>query len=402
MPTLEAQSDTWKPVAGPPQRYTLNYEQYRKLGGMVKPDQDAQGFAPGGQGDAGRFFFFCLVLDQLAKEELDGDLAELGVYKGHTACLLANIARRLGKTAYLFDTFEGFDEADLQGVDAGKGPQFNDTSLSAVKALVGEERVEYVQGYFPASAAKIPTGRTFCLVHIDCDLYAPALSALEYFYPKMVPGGFIIIHDYSSLGWRGAERAVDEFFADKTESIVPLPDSAGSAVIRKAKAPGPSDNWRIKKNRRFFTGDWVSAAGNGLAEALSAGWSVPEPWGVWGVGPAHELSLYPPAGSQTSWEIDLDVHAPGMEGAGSREVEVFANGFRAAAWSFTREKNRGVRTLQLRTSRQSHGGECLRIEIRPRTSVIPRELNASSKDTRPLGVALSRIRIRPAGLVPSP
>ena len=77
--------------------------------------------------------------------------------------------------------------------------------------------MQYVQGFFPKSTDQIADNLKFCLVHIDCDLYSPAISALEYFYPRMVPGGFIVIHDYSSLGWSGAERAVDEFFADKVE-----------------------------------------------------------------------------------------------------------------------------------------------------------------------------------------
>lgn len=394
MPTLEDESNTWRPLAGPPQRYSVNYERYVRLGGMVNPDLDAQGFAPGGQGDAGRFFFFCLMLDQIAKEGLKGDLAELGVYKGHTACLLANIARRLDKTAYLFDTFEGFDQADLQGVDAGKSRQFHDTSLEAVKALVGEDHVAYVQGYFPGSAVNIPDDRVFCLVHIDCDLYAPALSALEYFYQRMVPGGFIIIHDYSSLGWRGAEQAVDEFFADKAESVIPLPDSAGSAVIRKAKSPGALDNWRIRKNRRLFAGDWVAAAGNGLAEALGSGWSVPESWGVWGVGGSHQLLLYPPSEAQGVLEIDFDVRAPVTSGAPMHEVEVFANGSSVAKWFFDENQNRGVRTISVSASIRTDNPECLRIEFRTRSPVIPHDLNPLSTDMRPLGIALSRLRIR--------
>jgi hypothetical protein len=50
----------WSPIAGPPQRYSSNYSTYLERGGMVKPVEDASGFAVGGQGDAARFFFFWL------------------------------------------------------------------------------------------------------------------------------------------------------------------------------------------------------------------------------------------------------------------------------------------------------------------------------------------------------
>jgi O-methyltransferase len=58
-------------------------------------------------------------------------------------------------------------------------------------------------------------------------------AALEYFYPRLVPGGFFILHDYSSLYWDGAEKAIDEFLADKPERVMPIPDKSGTVVVRK-------------------------------------------------------------------------------------------------------------------------------------------------------------------------
>jgi hypothetical protein len=49
------------------------------------------------------------------------------------------------------------------------------------------------------------------------------------------PKGFLIVHDYSSLHWPGAEQAVDEFFADKPENIVLMLDISGSIIVRKQK-----------------------------------------------------------------------------------------------------------------------------------------------------------------------
>jgi hypothetical protein len=184
-------------------------------------------------GDLARFHFLTLACDQVVGERLPGDLAELGVYKGNTAFLIAQTARRMARRAYLFDTFEGFADADLIGVDRDKVVEFDDTELASVKAFVGEDSTDFIKGYFPESASALPNDITFALVHIDCDLYAPFRAGLEYFYPRLVPGGYLIMHDYSSLHWDGVERAVDEFFIDKAERIVPIPDRSGTVVIRK-------------------------------------------------------------------------------------------------------------------------------------------------------------------------
>jgi Macrocin-O-methyltransferase (TylF) len=231
----------WPYRADPPQRYTENFHRYARRGGLVRPYENVNGFVhdnDGNRGDMARFFFFCLMFDQIIKDDLQGDIAELGVWKGNTASILCNISRSLTRTLYLFDTFAGFHISDLEGIDAGKPEkQFNDTSLDSVQSFIGTDSVCYVPGHFPESAAQICDKISYCLVHIDCDLHNPIKAGLEYFYPRLIPGGFLIVHDYSSLHWDGAEKAVDEFLMDKPEYAIPLPDTSGSVVIRRSKLP---------------------------------------------------------------------------------------------------------------------------------------------------------------------
>lgn len=185
-------------------------------------------------GDIGRFFFLNLCLDYLLEDNIHGNVAELGVYKGNSAFLLAKYAARVHKTCYLFDTFEGFDNRDINGRDATVKQMFTDTSVEYVKKNVGyDEHVLYVKGYFPESLGNVAEPHSFSAVHIDCDLEKPFTDALNYFYPKMIKGGFIIMHDHSSLSWPGAKNAIDTFFMDKPEFIIPVPDKSGTCVIRK-------------------------------------------------------------------------------------------------------------------------------------------------------------------------
>jgi Macrocin-O-methyltransferase (TylF) len=221
-----------------PDRYSDRFHDYVKRGGQMR-HEDLRKFVylneTSNCGDLARFHFFSLVVDQILKEDLKGDVAELGVYRGNTAIFLAKVARALGRTAYLFDTFEGFSADDLTGLDANKQMEFSDTSIDLVRSIVGSENIRFVNGFFPETLNQMPDTASFCLVHIDCDLYTPFKAALNYFYPRLVPGGVMIMHDYSSLYWDGVERAVDEFFDDKPETVIPIPDKSGTVVIRRVR-----------------------------------------------------------------------------------------------------------------------------------------------------------------------
>lgn len=393
----------WPYRADPPGRYWGNYQVYQMRGGLVRLEEDIKGFNAGGRGagDISRFYFFCLAFDQMMKEGVRGDLAELGAYKGNTASMLATMARRMDTTAWILDTFQGFNPADLTGVDAAHAMEFDDTSLEAVRALVGEQNVRYVKGYFPESASQMPEGLTFSLVHIDCDLYAPIIQALNYFYPRLVPGGYLIVHDYGSLDWQGAEKAVDEFFADKPEPLMPLTDGCGSVAIRKVRNPAAGDNWLMRQRCKLFSQDWVSAGHGGLMPLLGSGWSGSESWGVWGIGTAHTLNLYmdhPPPTVGLVVEADVAVALVGARR--SQEVEVWADGERLTVWQFSVQQNRAARSVAVPRSAFADGDwdyPLLRLEFRPREVARISELDPTKNDNRALGVALFGLRYRSPG-----
>jgi hypothetical protein len=210
----------------------------------------------------------------------------------------------------------------------------------------------------------------------------------------MAPGGFLIVHDYSSLHWNGAERAVDEFFADKPECVVPLTDGAGSVVVRKARAvrgaavPGA----RVPE---LPPGEWVPAANGGLAPWLGAGWSTPEEWGVWGVGPVHELLLPVPEGPVQSLLFSLDLHAPLLGGRTTQLADVFVDGERIDTWVFTLASNRATHATRIpaplvATAVGRGRTQVVRVELHVRDLATPQELDPATPERRPLGLALHR------------
>ena len=188
-------------------------------------------------GDMSRLWAIILNVKQLLSEEIEGNFAELGVWRGNTAAILAYYAKLSNKKVFLFDTFEGFSNKDLKEIDAEKKIAFQNTNINLVKNVIGEESdvCEFVKGYFPSSIQKKHYKEKFCLVSLDCDLYAPMKAGLEFFYPLMEKHGIFLLHDYSSLHWEGSKRAIDEFCELNNEKLILIPDKSGSAFFRKNK-----------------------------------------------------------------------------------------------------------------------------------------------------------------------
>jgi hypothetical protein len=186
--------------------------------------------------DLARLLMFIENIGLLEKEGVEGSLAELGVYQGTTAKLLHTLMP--ARTLWLFDTFEGFDARDFAGEDdvTRDASRFADTSLDRVLAFLGgSSSIRPCKGYFPDTTSVVPENERFALVHLDADLFKPTWDALGFFYPRMSPGGFIILHDYGSGAWPGIAEAADRFLADKAECLVRIPDKSGTAVLRVLK-----------------------------------------------------------------------------------------------------------------------------------------------------------------------
>ncbi len=184
--------------------------------------------------DKVRFYNFWFQVERLKRLKVSGAFAELGVYKGETALMLHEMdpTRKL----HLFDTFEGFNLKDLD-IEKNKDERyttsnFSDTNIESVKTLFKDTSgVLFYPGYFPDTTKSL-TEKTFALVNIDADLYLPTIEALKFFYPKISPGGVLIIHDYNHT-WDGIRKAIDEFVVGIPESIVEVQDWQGSVMIIK-------------------------------------------------------------------------------------------------------------------------------------------------------------------------
>lgn len=177
-----------------------------------------------------------LLAQEIKERRLPGAVAELGVYRGVFAAEINRLFPE--RTLYLFDTFTGFSQSDVNaeknavsftGASAGN---FSDTSVELVRArLPYPERAVICTGHFPDTLPHDLPPLAF--VSLDPDLYEPTLAGLHAFWPKLVPGGVILIHDYNSTQFEGAGKAVRNFCQEQHLMVFPLADLHGSAALIK-------------------------------------------------------------------------------------------------------------------------------------------------------------------------
>lgn len=163
-------------------------------------------------------------------------VAEGGVFRGEFAKYIHRAFPH--SKLYLFDTFEGFDQRDVE-YEKEHYPfglndhEFSNTSIPFVLSKMDDpKRVIIRQGFFPETAAGIED--RFCFVHLDFDLYAPILEGLRFFYPRMIEGSVILIHDYYNIGLPGVKDAIDDYEKEigRTIDKLPIGDDQSIALLK--------------------------------------------------------------------------------------------------------------------------------------------------------------------------
>jgi hypothetical protein len=178
---------------------------------------------------------------------LEGDVAECGVYRGASLLTTGLYLKQKGvdKVLWGFDSFEGFPDtvaADLMLGGASDEQKrhggFSDTNylrLCKRIALFGlADQVRLIKGMFAQTLPQVRDMR-FCFVHLDVDIYDSYKMCMEFFYPRLVKDGIILLDEYNDPPWPGCNKAVDDFLADKPgRPIAVQSDNFVKYYIRKA------------------------------------------------------------------------------------------------------------------------------------------------------------------------
>ncbi len=179
-----------------------------------------------------RILALCSAVEYITKNQIGGDFVECGVWRGGSMSaaartLVANDSTE--RTLWMYDTYDGMSEPTEQDVDfQGQSAQqlmhqqdrCDSTSvwccsgLEQVKSTMNQTgypmgNIRFVEGKVEETLP-LQTPDRISLLRLDTDWYESTRCELEHLFPKLVPGGVLIIDDYGH--WEGCRRAVDEYF----------------------------------------------------------------------------------------------------------------------------------------------------------------------------------------------
>jgi Macrocin-O-methyltransferase (TylF) len=153
-------------------------------------------------------------VEAVVRDGVQGDLIEAGAWRGGASILMRATLDGLGaadRTVWVADSFAGFPKAQAEDKDLS-GHDFLAVPLEEVKgnfARFGcEQGVRFVPGFFEETLPGLSDGR-WAVVRLDGDTYEATWTALQFLYPGLSAGGYLIVDDYGALEECG--RAVDEF-----------------------------------------------------------------------------------------------------------------------------------------------------------------------------------------------
>jgi len=162
-------------------------------------------------------------------EGLGGDVAELGVYRGGTARVIAE--NKGSRLFHVFDSFSGMATAGQD--DLHQTGDFGNTSLEDVREYLREfEGIHFHEGWFPTTTRGLESAR-FSFVHLDADLYESTIEALKFFYPRIIPGGILLSHDYNTVSCPGVAKAFREYFSPGRSLILELGGTTQCLVVKQ-------------------------------------------------------------------------------------------------------------------------------------------------------------------------
>jgi O-methyltransferase len=208
---------------------------------------------------AQRLAALCDSVEYIVRGDVEGDFAECGVWRGGSMMAAAITLLRLGDTGrdlYLYDTYSGMAEPTAEDLPSpydgysmhrrfarnrtGRTSDWVSVPVEVVRRALETtgypmDRVHLVEGLveetLPAQAPE-----RLALLRLDTDWYRSTKHELEQLYPRLSPGGVLIVDDYGH--YEGARRAVDEYFEDSGEPVLlNRIDYTGRIAVKPRSAP---------------------------------------------------------------------------------------------------------------------------------------------------------------------
>ncbi len=145
------------------------------------------------------------------QDNIPGDFIETGVWKGGATIFMKAllVAHQVSdRRVWVADSFEGLPPPDEQSFPADIGDQHSGMKELAIsleevkrnfeKYNLLDDQVHFLKGWFKDTLPTAPIEK-LALLRLDGDMYSSTYTALTHLYPKLSPGGFIIIDDWGAV-----------------------------------------------------------------------------------------------------------------------------------------------------------------------------------------------------------
>lgn len=179
------------------------------------------------------------LMQQIIDSKIPGDVIETGVWRGGCCILMRGVLAAnavADRKVYVADSFEGLPPPDIKLFPQDASDRHY--TMPELAVSVGEvkenftryglldEQVVFVKGFFRDTLPKLEAG-PFALIRLDGDMYESTYIALQALYPKLSPGGVIIIDDYGAI--EQCRQAVTDY-REKFDISAPLHQVDWTAV----------------------------------------------------------------------------------------------------------------------------------------------------------------------------
>lgn len=155
-------------------------------------------------------FKFCI--ESALQENIPGSIVECGVWRGGTSIFGAAVLKANGasRKVYICDSFAGLPKGKASEDLGNNWHQLGDFLAVSLEDVQDNFRrhhlldanIEFVKGWFCDTLPKFDD--KIAVLRADGDMYESTMDILVNLYPKVSPGGYVIIDDYSIAACRAA------------------------------------------------------------------------------------------------------------------------------------------------------------------------------------------------------
>jgi len=172
-----------------------------------------------------RVYVACWAAQQAAA--LPGDFVECGVNRGGMALAVMEYLdfNQLAKKFFLLDTYCGFPPgSDFAAANAN---QYGECYAEVTQTFAPYPGAVIIRGRVPATLAQIASSQ-ICYLSVDMNSAQPEVEAVRQLWPRLVPGGIVLLDDYAGgPAHRHQKQALDKLAGQMRLNILALPTGQG-------------------------------------------------------------------------------------------------------------------------------------------------------------------------------